>query len=129
MSRRQVFTLLTTDDVLTGLGMTSESVFGASAATSPEVRPFAVIKWGNETPFIGNVGSQTLELWVYDEGSSYDRINQIITRARDVLCIENADIPDQDGTRFSTAVWRGTSPELYDDIYKCVVRFITFTVV
>jgi hypothetical protein len=109
--------------------MNTDTVFGAAAATSPQVRPFAVVKWGNETPFIGRVGSSTLELWVYDEGSSYSRINDIISRAITVLCEDNVDIAGADGSRFSTARWGGTSPELYDDIYKCVVRFATFTVI
>lgn len=129
MSHQQVFTLLTTDTALTGLGMTPQSVFGAATAESPEMRPFAVIKWGSDTPFIGSVSSESLELWVYDEPGSFVEINKIIARARQVLCEENVDIVGVDGSRFSTASWRGTSRELYDDIYKCNTRFATFDVV
>lgn len=128
MSRKPVFALLTTDPELQALGMTSDTVKGSSPTTSPEIRPFAILKWGEEQPFIGSIHEKELQMWVYDEPGSYTLINSILLRARTLLVDEAVDVV-VDGERFSTARWQGTSPDLYDDIYKCITRYASFAIV
>uniref|UniRef100_A0AAU6R763 Tail terminator n=1 Tax=Micrococcus phage Kurnik TaxID=3092208 RepID=A0AAU6R763_9CAUD len=128
MTRAPVYSILTTDPVLTSLGMTPQTLLGSSPLSSPEVRPFAVAKYGDEQAFIGSLAQQELQLWVYDEPGSYVNINKILVRARELLTVEVVDRV-VDGQRFSTAKWLGNSPDLYDDIYKCITRYATFTIV
>lgn len=126
MSHKPVYHLLTSDEGLQALGITSDSLKGSTVHQSPDMRPWGIVKWGDVTPFTATSGPELLELWVYDQPGSYDTINKILRRARQVLH-DNADVVIG-GERFSTAIWRGDSVELYDDIYKCIVRYATFTV-
>lgn len=127
MSEAPVFHLLSTDSALNALGLTSDTILGSANQRSPEYRPFAVLSWGENTPFVGQMATRHLDVWVYDEPGSYVKINSAIKRVREILCDENVHV-DSNGQHFSTAQWRGDSPDLYDDIFKCVTRYASFDV-
>lgn len=128
MTHAPVYQLLSTDSVLNDLGMTADTILGSTVAQSPEVRPFMIVKWGTSDPIVGRIGPETLEVWAYDEPGSFVRINTVLKRVYSILVEENADVVVEE-ERFSTAKWRGDSPELYDDIFKCATRYSTFSVV
>jgi len=107
--------------------MTANTILGSSVQDSPEVRPFAVLKWADVTPAFTTGSSEIMQFWAYDEPGSYDNINSILKRVRAVLD-ENTDV-EVDDERYSTSKWNGDSAELYDDIFKCIVRYATFTIV
>jgi len=126
--RAATFTLLSTDAQLLSLGMTAASFLGTSAADSPEMRPWAIIKWGQSTPAFGLTGETALEVWYYDEPGSYVRINKLIERTKSLLQ-DAVHVQGSDGDELTAARWAGDSPELYDDVFKCITRYTSFTVV
>lgn len=129
MTHRPVYTLLSEDSALNGLGLTADTIKGSTVLQSPEDRPFAVAKWaGHAQPLVKHIAAEQFQFWIYDEPGSYDRINKALDRVYSILCEENVDIV-VDGERFSTATWLGDSIELYDDIYKCITRYGTYTIV
>lgn len=125
--RKPLFHLLTTDPELNTLGLSATNVFGAATAISPEMRPFAVLKYGLDTTAFGVTGSQVVQFWVYDEGSSYTRINDCLDRVKQLIS-QTADLVIGD-QRFAVADWNGLSEDMYDDIYKCITRYAVFTAV
>lgn len=128
MSRKAIYSMLTTDERLQALGMSQETTYGSATLQSPSESLFTVLKYGDDTAFLGMLSTQSLEVWVYDEPGSYVRINKVIDIVKQILT-ENVDVVDDDGGRFSQARWMSTSRELYDDIYKRITRFATFNVV
>lgn len=129
MSRKAIYSMLTTDARLHAIGMTSATTYGSATMQSPSEQLFTVLKYGDDTAFLGMLSTQSLEVWVYDMPGSYSRINNVIDIVKQILTVENVDVVDEDGGRFSQARWMSTSRELYDDIYKRVTRFATFNVV
>jgi len=125
--RKPLYHLFTTDPELNSLGLSSANVFGAATAESPEMRPFAIIKYGLDTAAFGATGSQVVQFWVYDEGNSYVRINNILERVKQLILTTAGLVID--GQRFTVADWNGSSEDLYDDIYRCITRYAMFTAV
>lgn len=129
MSEAPVYQLLVNDLALNALGLTSTTVLESLNHSSPEYRPFAVLNWGASDPAAGGLSARFLDVWVYDEPGSYAAVvNPALARIRQILCVEKFDYT-YGGQHFATATWRGDSPNLYDDIFKCVTRYASFSVV
>lgn len=128
MAKAAVYSLISENDDLRGIGFSADSFFGSAAADSPEVRPFMIIRWGAETPVFGRVSSDTVTVWVYDEPGDYGRINKALKILEGIFS-EAIHVAGADGYTLTQADWNGNSEDLYDDIYKCIVRNGVYTVV
>lgn len=112
-----VYTLITGLD-LTAHGVTPSAITRSASAVNPEHRPFVIVKWGAETQAFGMVAEAELSIWVYDEPSSYVRIDAILA---DIVAALRAD------TSLGDVRWNGTSADLYDDVFMCVTRYASLT--
>lgn len=109
-------------------GFTPGNVFRSASSESPESRPFMVIVWGDETPAFRAVGSEVVTIWVFDEPGDYGRIEETLQLVRDWF-MAATEVPGADGFVLSQAVFNGGSGDLYDDVYKCIMRNMVFTTV
>lgn len=119
--------LLSSNLPLRNMGWVDGSIQRSVATASPEERPFMVLRWGDHVRAFGNVGTSDVTLWLYDEGASYDRIDEAIEHLRSFLPSVAGYVAD-DGSTLNQIIWRGGSGDLYDDMWKCVTRNVVFTV-
>lgn len=128
MSKAAVYSLLTSDPELISLGFTAETMIRSTGTDSPTARPFGIIAWSEDTPAFANVGSTIVRVWLYDEPGSYDRIDDGISRVRQILTAA-VNVSGADGYTLSQAVWAGNSGDEWDDMFKCSTRYAAFTTV
>lgn len=127
MSKAAVYTMLSSDAALISMGFTADAWFSSASAESPLQRPFGIIKWGGSFPAFKLTGSTDVTIWLYDEPGSYVRINAAIERIKRLIT-SAVQVQGSDQMTLTMAQWSGDSEDLYDDIYKCVTRNSTFTV-
>lgn len=123
-----VFTLLSEDTELQSLGLTVDSIQRSGGTESPEARPFVIIKGGADNAAWGNTGTKDVEIWAYDEPTSYDRIDSILKRVRELMT-SAVHVSGADGNTMAQAEWQGDSIDLYDDIWMCATRYSSFRTV
>jgi hypothetical protein len=125
--RAAAYQLVSENEELRSMGFTAESVHRSLGTESPEERPFIVMSWGNEDVAFRGTGTEQLQVWVYDEPGSFDRID----KALDVierLFTDSTHVQDGAGGYMSAADWRGRSADLFDDIFRCATRYGQVTV-
>ena len=59
------------------LGLAEDSVFQADTATSPSMRPFVVLRWGDDIAGMGGAWVRPLTLWFYDDFGDYNRAGNL----------------------------------------------------
>ena len=124
-ARAAVQTLLETDVILLGIGL--EAVYAANAIDTPPEQVFATVHWEEKTMAFEIRGPQTLVIWFHDHDRDYAKIDAMIARA--ITILEAAvHVPGVDGT-LTTAKWRGTSEDLFDDGYNTVTKNVSFSVI
>lgn len=122
-----VFSALSSDTQLQTLGIDADSCWAAGSFEGPQPTPFMVMRWGNTVKGIGPSNSATLMVFVHDDPGSYERINAIIVRAREVI---KALAASGDSGNWITAVeWLGDSGELNEEAYRTITRNAEFNVV
>lgn len=125
MSKAAVYSLLVGDTELSALGITAGTIFGSNATDDPpRTSPFLFIRWAERTPrwgMSGQPGKARMELWAHDHGGSYNRIDAILWRCKEILDAA-IQVDGSDGWVLTQANWRGESPELVDDGYKTLTR-------
>lgn len=125
--RSLVFSALTGDSALNTLGINANTMWAAGSLDAPLDGPFAVLRWGPVTRGFGPVNSATLAVYVHEQGASYDTINAILKRMREVMLALCAS-----GTAANWILdveWLGDSGELDDQQYKTLMRTADFRVV
>lgn len=121
--RSYVYSKLTTDAPLLN-AVPATSIYGSgSLKAAPEVRPFIVLSFGEETPSVGDATLQGLSVYVHDDPGDYLRIGNILKLIRNVL---PGQVIDPSGISVG---WTGDSTDLADDTYKTITRFASFTLV
>jgi len=126
-ARAALFTLISADSTLNGLGIDANSTFPANSVDNPEVRPFVVIRFDAKTAMFADRGSQNLVIWAHDDRGDYSRIDSILERIREVL--DNAvHVSGADGIILTSARYIGSSTDLWDDGYRTMTRNSTFSV-
>lgn len=126
MSRAAVYTMLSSDATLQSLGA---SFYAYQAVDTPPTKPFVVIRWDDTQPgVVRGRGPINVTFWVYDEPADYARIDSIISRIKTLL-LGATHVAGSDGITLTTAQWRSDSQDLYDDVYECIMRQTSFTIV
>ena len=128
MSRAAVYSL-TKNDPIIGTLIKDVQAFAAVDTPRKAERPFIVIKWGNTAPgAVRSRGPVPVTFWVYDTSRDYAVITAVIERLKAVMA-DAIHVVGEDGWTLSQAQWESESEDLYDDIYECIVRTVTFTIV
>lgn len=97
---------------------------------APQDFPFAVMRWGTETPELGESASHMFALWVYDDGGEYLRINAALKAAKDALApADGTGMRTTSGGVLMGVHYLGRSPDLKDDDYHALARYASWRVV
>ena len=94
---------------------------GTLVDTDPLVRPFLTYTVTNIQRTGHGSGISTLELFVYDDRDTYDRIHDFLRTVRTYLeGISEQRRVRADGTvvLLTQCVWNGQGPELNDEVYQ-----------
>jgi hypothetical protein len=95
--RETVAIALNDSSILRDLGLPENATFQADTADSPEMRPFIVIRWGDEIQRMGPAYVRELTLWFYDEFGDYTRCESIAKAAPKYLANALVQVPCTDG--------------------------------
>lgn len=125
--RSHVFAALSNDSVLTGLQITSASLFTTHDVDTPQARPFVVLRWQNTVPGLGDddtrwVNTRRLQVWAHDDPGDYDRIDQILQRVRVVLKQLVGVNTGESGSWIAETNWEGDSDDLSDEAVGTITR-------
>ena len=125
--RKAVHQLLTTDPTLIGL-LHADKWFARGAVKDSPVTPFAVEAWQGVQPVgRGRTGIPRLTIWVYQHRGSYDLIDKVLGRCRELL--EATYDFEHEGERIAQVDFEGSSVDLFDDVYRCNARNSGFRVI
>lgn len=117
---------LWTDSQLVALGITRESLVSGDADTI-EPRPYMVLRWGDTNPGVDVSRQRSLVMWVHDRPNDYTRIDNIISRARNVL---TSIVATRTSTGWVTAIdWLTDSGDLSDDATHTISRNSSYNIV
>lgn len=106
----------------------SDRIIPAGAVDTPKgPKPFVIIKWGSSDAVFGQTGPTNVDLWFYDFQRTYVRLSPIIQRCKDAITPAE-HVSGEDGFVLTQADWVSDSEDLYDDVYKAVLRRSTFRV-
>lgn len=126
--RSYVFSLLTTDATLNGLGITAASTFITHDTDTPQMRPLMILRWQRADPGLrgddayASSNFRRLQVWVHDAPGDYDRIDQVLKRVRDVLTSVHAQYTGTSYEWVSQTRWEGDSEDLRDDDAGTITR-------
>lgn len=126
-TRETVAVMINELPALRALGLVENAVYQADTMSTPQERPFIVIRWLDEVPGLGRSRVLPFDVWGYDREGDYTRIDRILWTIADYLCDQIA-VPT-DGGVISQILGRsrtnnpglGRGSDLYDDGYKCIV--------
>lgn len=129
MSRAALYTLLSGDSQLASIGLKQTWAYQAVDTPKEDEKPFIVIHWDEASPgpAKGARGGGYVTLWVYDTPADYVRITNMIERCKTILS-DITGVTGSDGWVLTRAMYSGESGDLYDDVYGCILRTVTFEV-
>lgn len=127
MLRSYIFSLLTNDSVLNGLGFDQDSCFTTHDVDTPRHRPVMILRWQRTDPGLGDEVTQwsnyrRLQVWVHDKPGDYSLIDKALQRVRDVLSNVYATYTGTDGMWVTQTNWEGFSEDLRDDDMDTITR-------
>ena len=128
--RAAVFTLLSTDATLNGLGITAARIWATHAMdVSPRTGYYLILRWEEKVDEIAGHGPETLTIWCHrnkEECIDFMGHEVILKRVREVL-VGNHQIPGADGT-LTSAYSDGMSGDFVDDVHGTSVKNASFRV-
>ena len=131
-ARAAVFHLLTSDPVLTDLGINADSVWPAQALdTAPRDRRFLILRWEEMTlAFRGQGRQHVLTIWAHcprELATDFVPLDAILNRCTEILT-SATHYEGEDGT-LTCADFNGMSADFNDEGYKTITRNAAYTVV
>jgi hypothetical protein len=114
---------------MTTLTLPPTSVFAGGALTEvPSVYPYMIYRVQGEQPRIKDDGQsvrsqQPLEVWVYDQTGSYDRIDAMLRAVRLLLTGPVSEVGA------IACEWLSDGPELFDDELKALVKVGSYNLI
>lgn len=128
MPRAVVYTAVSTNTKLHTLGYAAAEVYGSASMENTKADKFIVLRWGQETPAFGVIGTEFLTVWVYDKSNSYTDINKALKIIRDEILLPMIHRVGSSGSGVSQVSFNGFSEDLYDDMFKRITRNGVFTI-
>lgn len=130
MSRSAVYSALVGDTQLSALGIGASEIYASNSMDElPRDKPAIILRWEDVTaPWRGQRGVQRLTIHAHDATRTYDRINKILDRTKEIL-EPLTHVSGVDGYVLTQMDWRGESGELYDDGFKTNTRYALWDVV
>jgi hypothetical protein len=131
-ARSAVFKLLSEDLVLSGQwNIDAEAIFAnADLDVAPRNGPFIVLRWEEETPAYGNIGSEVLTVWAHcprQVSTDYVPLRAILIRVREIL-LGAEHVEGADGW-LSCCNYNGMSADFNDEVLKTISKNAAFDVV
>jgi hypothetical protein len=126
-ARAAVWQLISGDTTLNALGIVQANTYTTNSVDNPETKPFVIIRFETVTAAFGQIGAQNMSIWAHDERGDYSRIDQILQRIQDILT-NAVHVAGNDGFTLSSSRYQGTSDDLWDDGYRTITRYSTFSV-
>jgi len=120
-NRDSVAQLLMQAPTLRALELPEKAVFQADTVESPSMKPFLVLRWGDEEERVGDSRVRPFDIWGYDELGDYNRITKIVREAARYLSNECFHVVANTGA-ISQFVDRGIGGDLADDGFDAVVK-------
>jgi hypothetical protein len=121
MSRQALYHLLAAD-----VRLDDFTIYGSIAVeTPPDTKPFIVMHFQNETKAFAGVGTQLLDVWVYDHDRDYARIDGAQSTVREIYA-SAVHIVGGDGSVLTQVDWQGSSGDLWSDDWNAATRYDTF---
>lgn len=120
-NRDSVSQLLMQAPTLRALGLPERAVFQADTVEDPKMRPFLVVRWGDEEEALGDSSVRPFDLWGYDELGDYNRVTMIVREAARYLVQECFHVVSDMGS-ISQFLDRGIGGDLADDGFNSVVK-------
>ena len=125
-ARELVWSKITGDPTLQGLGFDEDHVFTDHSLDTPQVRPLIVLRWQNVVVGLGSVNQRILQVWVHDQPADYERIDQTLKRLRTLLGSIEAVRIDGGAAGLHTVIWEGESDDLRDVEVGTITRWAQF---
>lgn len=130
-ARAAVFTLLTTDSILNGLGIDDNHCWPAQALDNPiRTGPFLVLRWEETSVEFGTFGQrEVLTVWAHcPKEMSNDFVPLIAILKRVVFLLLSAEhLPGADGI-VTKVDYNGMSPDLRDEGFSTITKNAAFQV-
>jgi len=120
-ARSTMAQLLAQAPSLRALGLPENAVFQADTAESPSMKPFLVVRWGDNETKVGASWVDPVDIWGYDEMGDYTRITAIVKEAARYLVEDCVQVLTASG-RISQFLDRGIGGDLADDGFDAVVK-------
>lgn len=91
-------------------------------------RMFAVIRYGVDSPGMGDIQRGIVTIWIHDNPGTYEDINKVLKALYGRLNrVEGQQ--DGSGNEITSCVWESNSGDLYDPGFRTVTRNATFNLV
>ena len=130
MSRAAFLEALIADPVLSGYGLTGNTVFQnySSEERPSNSTPFVILRWGEERgPLWGSEkerGPRQLTLWVHfpiELSNDYNKVTAVLDQI-DTVVRDLRDVPGTDGYTLSFVEIGSRSPDIVDDGFETIAR-------
>lgn len=136
MSRNALLAKLLADPILSGYGLTDDTVFHNynSEERPSNSSPFVILRWGDEDPPIWGSeperGPRQLTLWVHwprELSTKFSKINAVLDQI-DTVLRDSRDVVGDDGYTLSFVQIGGRSADLEDEGFQTITRNASYQV-
>lgn len=126
-ARAALATLIGTDPQLNMLGLTLDAVFGSNATdTPPRGQMFAIVRWEDMPLQPGGLSKFMATVWFHiprELERDYGKIDLAVLRVKE-LSKTVEQLAGADGWVLTAMTWQGASPDLPDDGYNSLTRYV-----
>jgi hypothetical protein len=117
------------DQAMNDLGFFQSNVFTSNSVDTPkDLNEFIVIVDGGADKAFGTTGATVVTYWVHRSrraGVDYGPIDLALMRLREIL-VDVQHFAGGDGWVLSGASWVDQSPDLDDEAFNTITKFVTF---
>lgn len=105
-----------------------KSIYGAGSLTGiPSLKPFLVIRVGDEITPLPGVSRTDATIWAHDDVGNYLTIDDLLQRVRNALCGRNEITGQVPVARAIAARWIGNGPDQSDPTYGTLMKVSNYT--
>lgn len=124
-----LFEKLSQDTVILAEMAVKDILPGGSAEGRKDDIPFIIFKVGADVPELegdmrAHASSTFSEIWIHDNPGSYARINRLLSHLKEAI-----EGPTDSASGGVACTWQGNSPELSDEGYGTIARYISFRMI
>lgn len=125
--RQAVFGLLTSSPVLQSLGYNGNTIMPNFTPDGPDAQRFMVLRWGNTTRGIGQVGRVLLSIYAYNREPDFAPITDALKEVKVLLPTLTGQKPAID-VAVLDVFYEGDTLDIFDDGYRAHARSTEHTI-